>query len=280
MSLPLQDIQIVSLATNVPGPVAAAALRDMGAGVLKAEPPGGDPLAFLSAAWHDELCRGMARERFDLKSSGDRARFDGHLAAADVLLTSSRPEALTRLGLGWPDLHLRHPRLSMVSIVGYPSPRQNVAGHDLTYQAEAGLVTPPALPRSLVSDLAGAQQAVIAVLGLLFARERGGEGGFAEIALADSARAFANPATRGLTSPDGMLGGALPVYNVYPAREGWVAIAALEVRFRNAIERELNVDAADGEALARVFAQRTAREWQAWAEARDLPLVEVVVPRV
>src|SRR3972149_2897597 len=208
MSLPLQDIQIVSLATNVPGPVAAAALRDMGAGVLKAEPPGGDPLAFLSAAWHDELCRGMAAARCYL--------------------------------------HPPHPRLSMVSIVGYPSPRQNVAGHDLTYQAEAGLVTPPALPRSLVSDLAGAQQAVIAVLGLLFARERGGEGGFAEIALADSARAFANPATRGLTSPDGMLGGALPGYNVYPAREGWVGMAALEVRFRNAIERELNVDAADG----------------------------------
>jgi alpha-methylacyl-CoA racemase len=190
-------------------------------------------------------------------------------------MTATRPAALERLGLDWARVHSRHPRLSVVAIVGYPAPRQDVAGHDLTYQAEEGLATPPSLPRTLISDLAGAQRAVIAALGLLIARQRTGEGGRVEISLSESARFFAGPAALGLTAQDGLLGGGLPAYNLYPAREGWIAVAALEPHFASRLGRELGCGIGDRNVLAFAFLERTAEEWQAWAEARDLPIVAV-----
>ncbi len=152
MDVPLQGLSVLSLAVNVPGPVAAALLRDLGARVTKVEPPGGDPLAGVSPGWYADLVRGMEVLRLDLKQAEQRRALEPRLAAADLLLTATRPAALDRLGLGWDAIHARHPRLSVVAIVGYPAPRQDVAGHDLTYQAEQGLVSPPAMPRTLISD--------------------------------------------------------------------------------------------------------------------------------
>ena len=157
---PLGGIQAVSLALNVPGPAAAARLRRLGAAVAKVEPPGGDPLASGCPAWYEELCAGQEVVRLDLKDAAGRAALDGLLEEADVLLTSNRPAALNRLGLSWPDLHVRFPRLVQVAIVGHAAPHQDVPGHDLTYLASVGLLTPPQMPRTLLADLAGAERAV------------------------------------------------------------------------------------------------------------------------
>lgn len=273
MARTLTGIRIVSTAVNIPGPVAAALLRDIGGTVVKVEPPGGDPLATYALAWYTELCAGMEVQRLDLKSDDGRARLEELLAGADVLLTASRPSSLRRLGLSWAAVHARHPRLCHVAIVGYPPPRQDDAGHDVTYQAEAGLLTPPAMPRSLLADLAGAQRAVIATFDLLFARERRGTAGYADVVLAECADLFAQPLRHGLTSSTGRLGGTDAAYNIYPARGGWVVVAALEPQFRTALGRELGVDVEDRAALARVFADRPARDWARWAETRGLPLV-------
>lgn len=248
----------------------------MGASVVKFEPPSGDPLALMSPDWYTELTSGIEVVRLDLKTSDGAAALAQRLSDADLLITSSRPASLARLALRWPDLRVRHPRLCWVAIVGHASPRQDLAGHDLTYQSAHGLVVPPVLPRTLVADLAGAKQVVIEALALLFGRERGDAAGYQEVALAEGARLFAEPLRRGLTAPDGVLGGHLPAYHLYPAREGWVAVAALEPRFRRALGEALGgVDTADRGALARAFAQRSAAEWHAWAEVHDLPIVEV-----
>jgi alpha-methylacyl-CoA racemase len=275
MSRPLRDVRIVSLATNVPGPVAMSMMRDLGASVIKVEPPGGDPLATISPEWYADLSRGINVMRIDLKINAGRARLEELLSSVDLLVTSSRPAALDRLGLAWRQLHVRHPRLCCVSIVGSPAPRDHVAGHDLTYQAEHGLVDPRSMPRSLVADLGGAQQAVIAALALLVARDRGQAPSCAEVSLADGARFFAEPLVRGLTAPGGPLGGGLSEYNLYRALEGWVAVAALEPHFRAALERELQVDLIDRDAVARVLSTRSAEDWQTWAESKDLPIVAV-----
>jgi alpha-methylacyl-CoA racemase len=275
----LRDHRVVSLAQNVPGPVAVAELRRMGVSVVKIEPLSGDPLAAMSPEWYGELTSGIEIVRLDLKTHDGAAQLHSRLSDADLLLTSLRPTSLARLALNWPDLRARHPRLCWVAIVGFPAPRQEVAGHDLTYQATHGLVAPPALPRTLLSDLAGAKQAVIAALELLFARERGDVAGYAEVALSEAARFFAEPLRRGVTTTNGILGGQLPAYNVYPARDSWIAVAALEPQFRRALGEALGgVDTGDHDALARAFVERPADEWQAWAEARDLPIVEVRLP--
>ena len=275
MSGTLSGTHIVSTAVNVPGPVAVGMLRDMGATVDKVEPPTGDLLATAAPGWYAALCAGINVVRLDLKSSQGREALDELLAHADVLVTSSRPASLQRLGLARDDLRHRYPKLGHVAIIGYADPRQDVAGHDLTYQANAGLVTPPALPRTLIADLAGAQRAVIAALELLFARERTRNGGYVEVALADGARLFAEPVRHGLTEPTGPLGGADSAYNLFPTRDGWLAVAALEPQFRAALARELSVAVNDRAALARVLSERSALDWERWAAALGLPVAAV-----
>lgn len=271
----LAGFRIVSTAVNVPGPVAAAMLRGMGATVVKVEPPTGDPLATFAPAWYGDLCAGMDVLSLDLKADRGRLRIEQLLEDADVLITSSRPASLERLGLSWPDLHGRHPQLCHVAVIGHAAPRHDIAGHDLTYQAEAGLVKPPAMPAVLVADLAGAQRVVIAVLDLLFSRARTGEPGFMEVSLADCADLFAAPLRHGLTAETGILGGRCAAYNIYPARDGWVAVAALEPHLRIALARELGVDVEDRAALAAALSQRPAADWHTWAEVRGLPLTAV-----
>jgi alpha-methylacyl-CoA racemase len=250
-------------------------LRGLGATVVKVEPPTGDPLEKFAAAWYADLSAGIDIMRLDLRTDEGRGRIDELLAHADVLITSSRPASLQRLGLSWPELHRRHQQLCHVAIIGYAAPRHDVAGHDLTYQAEAGLVKPPAMPTALVADLAGAQRAVIEVLDLLFSRARTGEAGFVEVSLAQSADLFAAPLRHGLTTETGILGGQRAAYNIYPARDGWVAVAALEPHLRTALARELGVDVEDRTALAAALSQRPAADWHTWADVRGLPLTAV-----
>ena len=274
----LSGIKVVSTAVNVPGPVAAAALRDMGAEIVKVEPPSGDPLAAVAPAWYAQLCAGIEVLPLDLKHPEGRARLRALLDITDVLITASRPSSLERLGLGWEYLHAHYPRLCHVAIVGYAAPRHDEAGHDLTYQSDAGLVAPPALPPTLIADLSGAQQGVIAALGLLMARERTREAGRVEVALAEAAAVFAPPVHHGLTTASGWLGGAVPAYNVYRASDGWVAVAALEPHFRAALARELGIDVEDAAAMTHTFAGRTANEWEAWGRERGLPLAAIRFP--
>ena len=100
-SKPLAGLKVVSLAINLPGPVAAGRLRDLGASVTKIEPPAGDPLARGCAAWYRALHENVTVLKLDLKEAAERARLDPLLAKTDLLLTSSRPAALDRLGLDW-----------------------------------------------------------------------------------------------------------------------------------------------------------------------------------
>lgn len=280
---PLHGVRVVCLAVYVPAPLAAGRLRDLGACVTKIEPAGGDPLVGMSASWYAELNAGFDVVRLDVKQPAGRDQLDARLADADVLLTATRPDSLARLGLAWDALHARHPRLCHVAVVGHAGAQAARPGHDLTYQAEAGLVAPPHVPRTLLADVAGAERAASAALALLLARERGGPAGRAEVSLADVADRFAAPFHHGLTAPDGILGGATPAYALYPARDGWVAVGALEPHFRERLCRELDVPpvgepAALAALLAERLAWRDAMEWEAWAVARDLPLAAVRAP--
>ena len=89
------------------------------------------------------------------------------------------------------------------------------------------------------------------------------------------AEAFADPLRHGVTRSDGVLGGALPGYNLYRAADGWVAVAALEPHFRRRLEQELGVADASCEDLARIFRARPATEWERRAAERDLPIAVV-----
>lgn len=277
---PLQDLEVISLALNVPGPLAASHLQALGAQVIKIEPPGGDPLAIWSPAWYKILNAGQNVLRLDLKQPAGRERLNEMLSAADLLLTSTRPSAMERLGLAREQVSSRFPLLCQVAILGYAPPEEERAGHDLTYQAWWGLVDPPNMPRTLISDLAGAEQAAIAALALLLGHARGLGSGYAEVLLSEAAELFAQPLQLGATAPGGPFGGGLARYHLYRAKEGWLAVAAVEEHFWLRLNSELGLEAdkSGEEVLQRIFLERTAEEWETWALERDLPLLAVRNP--
>jgi alpha-methylacyl-CoA racemase len=269
----LQGVKIVSLALNVPGPVAAARLTKLGAEVIKVEPPSGDATSTVAAGWYQSLCQRQTVLRLDLKDPDGKAGLDELLASADLLLASFRPSALQRLGLDWESLHTRHPKLCFVGIIGYPAPLQERTGHDLTYQSDVGLLRPPQMPSTLFIDLAGAERAVSMALAVLNQVARKGEAGCAWVSLHECARDLAEPLKAGLTSEGGPLGGGYPLYGFYQANDGWIAIAALEPHFAERVLSELNLTKVDRSELERIFLQRSAAAWESWAAERDLPLV-------
>lgn len=271
----LEGITVVNLAVNLPGPAAAQRLSRMGARVIKVEPPSGDPMGLYCKDWYQDMAAGHEIIRLDLKQDDGMSRLHELLAGADILLAATRPSAMKRLGLDFLSLTEKFPTLCQVSITGYPAPKENEAGHDLTYQAVNGLVDPPHMPRTLISDMAGSERVVSAALALLLQRELSGKAGEAVIPLSEAAEMMAEPLKYGTTSPGAILGGGIPEYNIYKAKDGWVALAALESHFKKRLEDALNIKTA--EEYSSVFAGRTVAEWQVTALKLDLPIEAVSV---
>jgi crotonobetainyl-CoA:carnitine CoA-transferase CaiB-like acyl-CoA transferase len=271
----LAGIRVVTTALNLPGPAACARLRDLGAAVTKIEPPSGDPMEAFNPSWYRRLHEGIEVRRLDLKQDAGREALAVLLEATDVLVTAQRASALIRLGLDAPSLAQRFPRLCHVAISGHAPPRDEVAGHDLTYLAEHGLVSPPALPSTLFADMAGAERAVSTALALVHARDRDGRGEAATVPLADVAEWLAQPLVEGLTRPGALLGGGHAGYNVYAAKKGWIAVAALEPHFEKRLAQSLALPRLTIEALADAFKREEAGHWERWAREHDLPLVAI-----
>ena len=287
---PLRGVRVLSLALNLPGPAALMRLKAMGATCLKAEPPpprgapagsSGDPMGQYNAAAYARMHDGIRVLAIDLKSDKGQVRLHRELARTDVLLTSFRPSALSKLGLGWPSLHKAHPALSVVSIVGAPGPRAEEPGHDLTYLADAGLVNGLDLPPTLFADMGGALMASEAVLQAVLVQRTSGKACLQEVALSEAAAWLALPRHWGLTQPTGAVGGAHAGYRVYACKDGRVAVAALEPHFAASLCAAAGVPMegmatmfrpATHEHIATFLAGRTRRQLEALALARDIPL--------
>ena len=290
---PLRGVRVLSLALNLPGPAAFMRLKGLGATCLKVEPPGpqgapadtsGDPMGQYNPTAYATLHAGIKVISADLKSDKGQAALHKELARTDVLLTSFRPSALDKLGLSWKKLHKLYPSLSMVAIVGALGARAEEPGHDLTYLAEAGLVTGLDLPATLFADMAGAVMASEAALQAVLVQKTSGKvakGTFQEVALADAATWLALPRTWGLTQPAGSVGGAHAGYRVYACKDGRVAVAALEPHFAAALCQAAGVAASDirslftpatHQAIAAFFLTQTRQQLDKLAVAKDIPL--------
>src|SRR5262249_40154882 len=158
----------------------------------------------------------------------------------------------------------RHPRLCCAGIIGYHPPFEERSGHDLSYLADTGLLSPPAVPKSLFVDLAGAEKCVSLALALLLNLLRTGQAGCGFVSLHECAQELAEPLKAGLTAPGGVLSGDFPFYSIYPASDGWIAVAALEPHFSSGLLAELGLQQADRPTLEKVFRSRSAGEWETW----------------
>jgi len=164
MPKPLRGTRVLSLALNLPGPAALMRLAQLGARCTKVNPPAGDPMQHYTPAGYAQLHAGVKEVALDLKAPQGQASLHKLLAKSDLLLTSFRPSALAKLGLDWKTLHKVYPALSLIQVVGAPGPLAEIPGHDLTYQAEVGLVPGMELPASLFADMGGALMASEATL--------------------------------------------------------------------------------------------------------------------
>ena len=285
----LQGVRLLSLALNLPGPAALMRCRQMGATCVKLEPPAGDPMHQYNGPAYARMHEGVKVVAADLKTEAGQKVLRRELVKTDVLLTSFRPSALDKLGLGWKQLHTLYPALSQVAIVGAAGARAEEPGHDLTYLADNGLVPGLELPATLYADMSGSLMASEAVLQAALVRheryagsgENHPQGVLIEVALAGAAAYLSLPRQWGLTRPDGPVGGAHAGYRVYPCKDGRVAVAALEPHFAASLCKAAGVEGSDSRAMlqaathtgiAAFFGSRTRAELERLAVEHDIPL--------
>ncbi len=253
---PLQDITVLDFSTLLPGPLASLLLAEAGARVIKVERPDiGDEMRhyppFLGgqSALFSLLNRGKESLALDLKAPGGRAELEDWLDRADVLIEQFRPGVMARLDLDYQSLSRRFPRLIYCSVTGYgqTGPKAQVAGHDLNYIAETGLLSlsmgpqaSPVVPPALIADIAGgAYPAVMNILLALLARNRTGRGAHLDISMTDNLFplmwwALGQQAATGQApgNADNLLTGGTARYRLYPTQDGAVLAAApIEDRF-------------------------------------------------
>lgn len=269
---PLSGIHVVSVATNLPGPLAAARLQQMGATVTKIEPPSGDLLQRFAPGWYAELAAGQEITRLDLAADDGRAELERHLTSAHVVITAMRPSALRRLGIA--EAAARHGAV-IVEIVGFDGDREEEPGHDLTYQAAHGTLSPGEMPRVPVVDMLGAERAVSAALAGVRQRDLGEPSPHWRVVLDDAARDAGAAVRHGLMGPGGPLGGAVSTYALYPSSDGYVAVAALEPHFA---QRLADAVAPDESGLRTLFRAMSSDHWEALGRECDIPIVAVATP--
>ena len=182
-------------------------LADLGARVIKIEQPGigdetrgwGPPFVAGESAYFLSINRNKESVTLDFKSAEGRAIIDQMLPKCDVLVENFRPGTLAKLGLDYPTLAARYPRLVYCSISGFghTGPRRLEPGYDLVMQAEGGLMSvtgladaPPVRVGVAVTDLASALFATVGIVSALLARDRTGCGQAVDIAMLDSVAAL------------------------------------------------------------------------------------------
>jgi len=282
---PLQGVRVVTLALNLPGPAAIMRLAQMGASCTKINPPAGDPMFNSAPEAYAMFHKGVKDKTLDLKSASGQAAMHALLANTDVLLTSFRPSALTKLGLSWKTLRKLYPALSLVEIVGAPGPLAEIPGHDLTYQAEVGLVNGMDLPPSLFADMGGALMASEATLKTVLSLKASGKGSRHEVALSEAAAWLAMPRRLGMTMPKGSVGGAHAGYRVYACKNGRVAVAALEPHFAASLCEAAGVPfshpykdmfkPSTHKAIESFLASQTRQQLDKLATAKDIPMLSL-----
>ncbi len=144
----LEGVRILDLTRNIAGPVSTMLAAEMGADVIKVEPPGGDemrtwpPFIEGQSAYFISCNRGKRSISLDLKTDQDKKIFYKLLDTADVLVENYRPGTLERMGLGWENIKDAHPKLVWVSVTGYgrEGPRAAAPGYDSMMQAYTGVM--------------------------------------------------------------------------------------------------------------------------------------------
>jgi crotonobetainyl-CoA:carnitine CoA-transferase CaiB-like acyl-CoA transferase len=261
---PLQGIRVLDFTRVLAGPAASLALADLGAEVIKIEPPGtGDetrsfpPFRAGESHYFLSINRGKKSIVVDLKTAAGVALVKDLAAKCDVLIENYRPGVMDRLGLGYEPLSAINPRLIYCAISGFgmTGPLRDRPSFDIVMQALSGALSvngepdrPPTKLGIPLGDLVGGVNGPMAILAALYERSVTGRGRLIDVSLFDGMigmlaylpqLAFftgADPKPQGSQHPN------LVPYGVFPAKDGSIVIACLTNSFWANICRALGMD--------------------------------------
>ena len=305
----LDGLRVVDVSQVMAGPFCAMLLADLGADVIKIEPPAGDMTRRMPGAVGSDtpafnaVNRGKRSVILDLKSTAGRDGLVRLAEKADVFIENSRPGAMAALGVDYATLASRNPRLVYASISGYgqTGPNRGKGGLDLIAQAVSGIMSvtgaadgPPSKAGVPLTDLGAALFAAVGILAAIESRHRTGAGQHVDTSLVDAgvalsvweaAEYFAGNAPTALGSAHRMVA----PYQAVRCADGHITIGASNDRlferlsealghpewtamaeFSDNASRVLN-RAELAERIESVTQGRPKAEWLRLFDARDIP---------
>lgn len=230
----LDGMRVLDAGIWRPVPHATQMLADLGAEVLKIEPPGGDPMRAFPQLFRDVAGHKRSIE-INLRTDEGKARALELAAQADVFCEGWRPGVADRLGVGYDDIRAVNPSVIYCSVSGYGQTGPNVQrpGHDVNYQALAGALAPrdgeaPAIPRVPLADLAAGTLAAFCIAAAWAKKIQTGEGERIDVAMADVVASWSGTSSgnvlRGRTRPTRGSAG----YGVFACSDGgWITLAVI-----------------------------------------------------
>lgn len=310
---PLAGVKVLDMTSVVMGPFATQILAQLGAEVTKVEPPGGDGMRHVGPMRHAGMGpvflhanAGKRSLALDLKHPAALQAMLRLAGQADVLISNVRPQAMTRLGLDYPSVRARNPRIIHVSCCGFDQDGPDAArpAYDDLIQGATGIawlnqrhgLPEPAYAPVTLADRVTGLHAVYCVTAALYARQQSGQGQAIVVPMFESMAQFVlgdhmagqtfvpplgeagyarllTPHRRPYATADGML--CVLIYNDRHWRRFFEAIGegqglALDPRFATHGTRAAHIDAVYAE-VARLMRARTTAEWQALLDAADVP---------
>jgi crotonobetainyl-CoA:carnitine CoA-transferase CaiB-like acyl-CoA transferase len=253
---PLAGVRVVDLTAMLAGPYATMLLADLGADVVKVEPPHGDGTRNVGpfrdedggvglGGYFQSVNRGKRSIVLDLKTDADRERLIALVRHADVLAENFSVGVMDRLGLGYERLAEENPRLVYAAIRGFGDPRTGESPYadwpalDVVAQAMGGLLsvtgTEDGTPIKAGPGIGDIFPAVLLALGIVSAvhyAHRTGHGQFVDVAMYDAVLAlcerivYQHSYTGAVPTPQGNSHPLLCPFDIFPTADGWVAVAA------------------------------------------------------
>ena len=296
----LDGVRVLDMGIWRPVPYATQLLAEMGADVLKVEPAGGDPMRVFPQLFAI-LNAGKRSVVVDLKVPGGPERVLALAAGADAVMEGFRPGVADRLGVGYEAVRAVNPAVVYCSVSGYgqSGPMAQVPGHDINYQALAGVLAPrggkPVASSIPVGDLGAGMTAAMAVVAAVLRARGTGEGERIDVGIADVLATWTGAvgAIVPRDSPQAMNG--MPGYGVYRTADGRLLSLGvlMEDHFWAALCRALGLDGLESVGVvervqrkeeldglvAGALAALSAEEALAILEEHDLPVAPILSRR-
>jgi CoA:oxalate CoA-transferase len=308
---PLSGVTVVDMTRILAGPYCTLMLAELGARVIKVEPPGGGddarqygPFTNGKSTYFVSVNRGKESIALDLKKAEDKKVFEALLARADVVVENFRPGTMEKLGYGWETLHARYEKLiyAAASGFGHTGPYSHYPAYDMVVQGIGGIMSVTGEPGGgltrvgmSIGDIGAGLYTTIAVNAALYHRAQTGQATKVDIGMFDCQLALLENAVMRYTTsgtipgPMGARHPSITPFEAYRTKDGHLIIAAgndnIFLRLCRALERP---DLADnplfktndlrnthnralGAEIEKELAKRTTAEWIPLLEKADVP---------